>query len=51
MITDHKTQKMVKEFYNNGLIERKLHDGSKVFFGEELKGDDLIDAYEKNTYK
>lgn len=37
--------------YNNGLIERKLHDGSTVFFGEELKGDDLIDAYEKNTYK
>ena len=33
--------------YNSGLIERTLHDNSKVSFGEELKGDALIDAYSK----
>tara|TARA_B100001939_G_C16822456_1_gene564937 strand:- start:50 stop:325 length:276 start_codon:yes stop_codon:yes gene_type:complete len=33
--------------YNNGRIERTLHDNSKVSFGEELKGDALIDAYSK----
>ena len=31
--------------YNNGLIKRELADGTKVYFGEKLKGDDLIDAY------
>ena len=31
--------------YNNGLIKRTLHDRSIVYFGKELKGDDLIDAY------
>ena len=34
--------------YNSGRIERRLHDDSKVFFGEELKGDALIDAYSKS---
>ena len=33
--------------YNSGRIERTLHDNSKVAFGEELKGDALIDAYSK----
>ena len=33
--------------YNSGRIERTLHDNSKVSFGEELKGDALIDAYSK----
>ena len=31
--------------YNNGLIKRELADGTKVYFGEKLKGDELIDAY------
>lgn len=31
--------------YNNGLIKRELEDGTKVYFGEKLRGDDLIDAY------
>lgn len=31
--------------YNNGLIKRELADGTKVYFGEKLKGDALIDAY------
>lgn len=35
--------------YNNGLIERKTHDGYTVYFGEELKGDALIDSYERNN--
>ena len=35
--------------YNNGLIKRTLHDGTKVFFGQELKGDELIDAYLRHT--
>ena len=34
--------------YNSGLIERKTHDGYTVYFGEELKGDALIDSYEKH---
>lgn len=33
--------------YNSGRIERTLYDNSKVSFGEELKGDALIDAYSK----
>lgn len=31
--------------YNNGLIKRELADGTKVYFGEKLKGDELINAY------
>ena len=31
--------------YNNGLIKRTLHDGGIVYFGKELKGDELVDAY------
>jgi hypothetical protein len=34
--------------YNNGLIKRTLHDGSIVYFGKELKGDELIDAYTRS---
>lgn len=33
--------------YNNGLIKRKLNDGTEVYFGKELKGDELIYEYEK----
>ena len=36
-----------KQFYS-GLIERTLDDGTKVYFGEELEGDELIDAYTRN---
>jgi hypothetical protein len=31
--------------YNSGLIERTLNDGTVVVFGNELKGDDLINEY------
>jgi len=31
--------------YYSGLIKRQTHDGYEVYFGKELKGDDLIDAY------
>ena len=36
-----------KQFYS-GLIERTLDDGTKVYFGKELEGDELIDAYTRN---
>lgn len=35
--------------YNSGLIKRRLHDGTEVYFGKELKGDDLIYEYEKTN--
>lgn len=35
--------------YNNGLIKRKLNDGTEVYFGKKLKGDDLIYEYERNS--
>ena len=35
--------------YNNGLIKRRLSDGTEVYFGKELKGDDLIYEYEKHN--
>jgi hypothetical protein len=34
--------------YNSGLIKRTTHDGSIVYFGKELKGDELIDAYTRS---
>ena len=47
---DTEDGKMVTDIqYNNGLIERRLSDGTKVYFGKELKGDDLIDQYLKYT--
>lgn len=36
---------VVDRSFNSGLIERTLDDGSIVYFGKELKGDELIDAY------
>lgn len=36
---------VVDIIYNSGLIERELSDGTKVYFGEVLKGDDLIQSY------
>lgn len=35
--------------YNSGLIERQTHDGYTVYFGRELKGDELIQEYSKST--
>lgn len=35
--------------YNSGLIKRRLNDGTEVYFGKELKGDDLIYEYEKTS--
>ena len=35
--------------FNGGLIQRKLSDGGLVYFGDELKGDDLIDSYLKHN--
>jgi hypothetical protein len=35
--------------YNSGLIKRRLNDGTEVYFGKELKGDDLIYEYEKTN--
>jgi len=40
---------VVDTHYNNGLIKRTLNDGSIVYFGKELKGDELIDAYTRTT--
>ena len=40
---------VVDRQFNSGLIERTLHDGSIVYFGKELKGDELIDAYSRAT--
>ena len=34
--------------YNNGVIKRTCQDGSIVYFGKELKGDALIDAYSRS---
>jgi len=31
--------------YYSGLIKRQTHDGYEVYFGKELEGDELIDAY------
>ena len=41
--TDGKS--VVDTTYNNGLIKRELEDGTKIYFGEKLKGDALVDAY------
>lgn len=44
---------VVDRSFNSGLIERTLDDGTVVYFGKELKGDQLIDAYSsvENTNK
>ena len=33
--------------FNSGLIERTCDDGSIVYFGKELTGDELIGAYQR----
>ena len=35
--------------FNNGLIERTLDNGDKVYFGEKLTGDELIQSYTQAT--
>ena len=35
--------------FNSGLIERTLDDGSIVYFGEELTGDELIREYQRKV--
>ena len=41
--------KMVTDLhYNNGVVKRTCQDGLVVYFGDELSGDILIDAYERN---
>ena len=35
--------------YNSGLIERKTDDGYTVYFGKELKGDELIQEYSRHS--
>jgi len=35
--------------YNSGLVERKTHDGYTVYFGKELKGDELLYEYYRNV--
>ena len=41
---------VVDRSFNSGLIERTLEDGAIVYFGEELKGDKLIDAYTRAVH-
>lgn len=38
---------VVDRQFNSGLIERTLQDGSIVYFGEKLTGDELINEYQK----
>lgn len=40
---------VVDRQFNSGLIERTLDDGSIVYFGKELKGDELIREYERQV--
>lgn len=34
--------------YNSGLIQRKTHDGYTVYFGEELKGEALVNQWTRH---
>lgn len=42
-------KRVIDIIYNSGLIKRTCNDGSEVYFGKELKGKDLVDAYLRNT--
>jgi len=35
--------------YFSGLIKRETHDGYTVYFGKELKGDELLYEYYRNV--
>ena len=40
---------VVDKQYNSGLIERTLEDGTLVYFGKKLKGDELIEEFTRKT--
>lgn len=40
---------VVDRQFNSGLIERTLDDGSIVYFGKELTGDELIREYQRKV--
>lgn len=40
---------VVDRQFNSGLIERTLDNGSVVYFGKQLKGEDLIQEFLKKT--
>jgi len=35
--------------YNSGLVERQTHDGHTLYFGTELKGEELVREYIRNN--
>jgi hypothetical protein len=35
--------------YNSGLVERHTHDGYTLYFGEELKGEELVYEYGRHV--
>ena len=35
--------------YNSGLVQRQTHDGHTLYFGEELKGKELVYEYLRNV--
>ncbi len=35
--------------YNSGLVQRQTHDGHILYFGEELKGKELVYEYLRNV--
>jgi hypothetical protein len=35
--------------YNDGRVERRLHDGEIVYFGKKLSGSELVAEYTRNT--
>jgi hypothetical protein len=40
---------VVDRQFNSGLIERTLDNGSVIYFGKQLKGEDLIQEFLKKT--
>jgi len=42
---DTETDYVTDVEYNSGLIERTLKNGTKVYFGKRLTGEDLLFAY------
>jgi len=40
---------VVDRSFNSGLIERTCDDGSIVYFGKELTGDELINEYQRKV--
>lgn len=46
---DTKEHNVLDIEYNDGLIERRLYTGEVIFFGNKLKGVELIDEWERNN--